>query len=457
LSLLINDISIDALHFVGILGSGMSAIAQFLSWYGLRVSGSDRSVNKPETAVTGRSLLEAGCTLHPQDGSGITETTGALCVSTAIEKDNPDLMAARGERSLPVFHRSEVLAAIVDVYRTIAVAGTSGKSTVTAMIFEFLTSCGKSPSLITGAGLKRLERQGLIGNAFFGTSDILVIEADESDGTLIRYHPELSLFLNVSKDHKPVVEVKALFRQLARQSRYSIKNADDPQLDTITTTGTFALTAPADWRPETFTTADKGSTLVKDGTEFRLPLIGRHNLSNCAAALAVAEKFGCTAAPLQTATASFEGVARRFTISRTPSGIIVVDDFAHNPEKIRSAVSAARSIAPRVIAVYQPHGFGPTRFLRDEYRELFGSLFTGNDILILLPIYYAGGTAVKDISAADLKNDLGVTEFQSFAPETRKDALPIIKQQARKGDCVLVMGARDPSLPVFTGEIVGGL
>ena len=452
MSLLINGTGIDSIHFVGILGSGMSALAQFLSWKGCAASGSDRSIGKSETAAAAGLLEAAGCRLYPQDGSGITGSTGALCISTAIESDNPDIAAAL-RNAVPVFHRSDVLAAIVASYRTIAVAGTSGKSTVTAMIFEFLAACGKSPSLITGAALKRLEHQSLIGNAFFGSSDILVIEADESDGTLIKYHPDLSLILNISKDHQPVAEVKQLFRQLVRQSVFSMKNNDDDQLDDIEATDSFSLDAPSGWRPDSYSYAASGGMLIRGSNKFNLPLIGRHNLSNCAAALAVTEKYGCTPEQLQTATRAFEGVARRFTVTRTSSGVFVVDDFAHNPEKIRSAVNAAYSIAQRIIALYQPHGFGPTRFLRNEYRELFGALFNESDILILLPIYYAGGTAIQDISSNDLKNDLGTTQFSVFAPNKRDDALPIVSMNVRPGDCVLVMGARDPSLPLFIEAI----
>ncbi len=453
LSLSIKGVSIAAIHFVGILGSGMSALAQFLIWKGIAVSGSDRSLHHPETAAISDKLSMIGCSLFDQDGSGISEHTDALCISTAIEQDNLDIAAAQ-KRSLPVIHRSDVLAAIVKQHRSIAVAGTSGKSTVTAMIFEFLTACGKSPSLISGAAIRRLERQSYIGNAFCGTSDILVIEADESDGTLVKYEPAISLLLNVSKDHKSISDVVTLFRQLVRQSVQSVRNADDPLLDDLATTHTFSLYAPSDWRPDQVIAARTEGLLIRNGIEYRLPLIGVHNLSNCAAALSVAELVGCTQEQLRKATPSFEGVARRFTVTKTGTGITIVDDFAHNPEKIRAAVTAARTLAPRIIALYQPHGFGPTRFLREEYRLLFSTLFTVHDVLCLLPIYYAGGTAIKDISSRDLKNDLGEVPFKVLSPENREDLLPFIQQEAQPGDCILVMGARDPSLPFFAEKII---
>ena len=147
----------------------------------------------------------------------------SVCVSTAIEESNPDIAAARAH-SLPIIHRSDLLAAIIASKRTIAVAGTSGKSTVTAMIFEFLTACGKSPSLISGAPLRRLEKQGLIGNAFSGGSDLLVVEADESDGTLAKYSPEASVILNISKDHKSIDEIRGLFETLVSKSTWTASN-----------------------------------------------------------------------------------------------------------------------------------------------------------------------------------------------------------------------------------------
>lgn len=441
------------IHFVGIFGSGMSAIAQFLCWKGIMVTGSDRSVNTEATAPIQDKLEQIGCTIFRQDGSGITENTDMLCISSAIEEDNPDLVAAR-KSSVQVSHRSDILAVIVKMHTTIAVAGTSGKSTVTAMIFEFLSSCGKAPSLITGAPLIRLEDEGLIGNAFSGTSDLLVIEADESDGSLVKYTPHLSLFLNVSKDHKPVHEVLDLFMRLRDQSQIAIVNADDTALDQLSVKMTYALENQATWKPDSYSCQKTTGVLLRKRYRFALPLPGLHNLSNCCGALAVAEHFDCTSECLVQAVAQYRGVARRFTIHTLSNGITVVDDFAHNPAKIEAAITAARTLSPRVFAIYQPHGFGPTRFLRNEYKELFRTLFTGKDTLFLLPIYYAGGTTVKDISSNDLKNDLGNIPFRVTVPEKRNNILPDLKKSVHSGDVIVVMGARDPSLSLFTRSII---
>lgn len=440
-------------HFTGIFGTGMSALAQYLRFQGIDVSGSDRLFTNEDTVSMRRSLEALGCAVANQDGSGITGNTDVVCVSTAIEEMNPDMAAARA-RGLSIIHRSDLLAAIIASKKTIAVAGTSGKSTVTSMIFEFLTASGKSPSLISGAPLRRLEREGLIGNAFSGGSDLLVVEADESDGTLVKYTPEATVILNVSKDHKGINEIKSLFETLAAKSAWIALNKDDPVLSGISATMSFGRNSRALWRPDKEELLPTSVKLFRHGYEYLLHLPGNHNAENLCAALCVCEHFGCREQDLAAAVRTFEGVARRFSITDTGNGIRVVDDFAHNPAKIAAAVSATRGLSERVIAVYQPHGFGSTRFLRDEYISTFLTVFRKKDVLYLLPIYYAGGTAQKDISSKDVIDGLGLTAFHAEAVKDREELLVRLRTVAKKDDCILVMGARDPSLPSLVKKIV---
>jgi UDP-N-acetylmuramate--alanine ligase len=442
-----------SIHFTGIFGTGMSALAQYLRFQGIAVSGSDRLLASENTASMRQSLEGLGCVIVSQDGSGVNEDADVVCISTAIEESNPDIAAARA-RGLPVIHRSDLLAAIIASKKTIAVAGTSGKSTVTAMIFEFLTSCGKSPSLISGAPLRRLEKQGLIGNAWSGGSDLLIVEADESDGTLVKYSPEAAVILNISKDHKSVDEIGKLFERLVSNSSWAALNADNPILATQPAAVRFGRDSSASWRPDREELLPTSVKLFRKGIEYHLPLPGRHNLENLRGALCVCEHFGCQGPVLADAVRTFEGVARRFTVTRTAQNVHVVDDFAHNPAKIAAAVSAARGISGRVIAVYQPHGFGPTRFLRDEYIATFRSVLRRHDSLFLLPIYYAGGTANKDISSADIITGLGHVSFNAQAVRDRGELLARLQTDVRSGDCILVMGARDPSLPALVRTIV---
>ena len=449
----INEHRCRSVHFTGIFGSGMSALAQYLRFQGILVSGSDRLHGSEDTASIRQSLEGLGCAIVNQDGSGVGGDTDVVCVSTAIEDSNPDIAAARS-RGLPIVHRSDLLSALIAKKKTIAVAGTSGKSTVTAMIFEFLTACEKSPSLISGAGLRRLEKQGLIGNAYSGGSDLLVVEADESDGTLVKYCPEAAVFLNISKDHKSTDEVKALFDTLVSQTPWTASNADDPILASLPATVRFGRNGSASWQPDKEELLPTSVKLFRNGVEYHLPLPGEHNLENLRAALCVCEQFGCEQTALVDAVKNYEGVARRFSVTRTKQNVHVVDDFAHNPAKIAAVVRAARGLSKRIIAVYQPHGFGPTRFLKDEYISTFRTAFRQNDSLYLLPIYYAGGTAQKDISSEDIIQGLGPVAFHAQALSDRDELLTRLKADARPEDCVLLMGARDPSLPAFVRKIV---
>ena len=452
-AIVIGETKCRSVHFTGMFGSGMSALAQYLRFQGLTVSGSDRFHASEDTASIRQSLEGLGCAVVRQDGSGVGAGTDVVCVSTAIEESNPDIAAARS-RGIPIIHRSDLLAAIIATKKTIAVAGTSGKSTVTAMIFEFLTACGRSPSLISGAGLRRLEKQGLIGNAWGGGSDLLVVEADESDGTLVKYRPEVAIFLNISKDHKTIDELKQLFETLSSQTPWTASNADDPILASLPATVRFGRNGAGSWRADREELLPTSVKLFKSGVEYHLPLPGNHNLENLCAALCVCEHFGCEQTALADAVKNYEGVARRFFVTTTSQNVHVVDDFAHNPAKIIAAMRAAQGLSKRILAIYQPHGFGPTRFLKDEYIATFRTAFRQNDSLFLLPIYYAGGTAQKDISSEDIIQGLGSVAFSAQALSGRDELLSKLKATVRSGDCVLIMGARDPSLPALVKKVV---
>ena len=459
LPLKICDTRCAGIHFTGIFGTGMSALAQYLRFCGLSVSGSDRLLGESDAEEMRRLLEELGCKIVNQDGSGIRKNIDVVCVSTAIEESNPEMAEAR-KNNIPVVHRSDILAAIVSSKNTIAVAGTSGKSTVTAMIFEFLTACGKSPSLISGAPLRRLEDQGLIGNAYSGASDLLVVEADESDGTIVKYAPDVTVVLNVSKDHHSVNEILELFKILLSHSGWTLVNGDDPLVAALTADCTFGRCAPASWYPDREELLPTSVKLFRNGFEYHLSCPGEHSLENLRAALCVCEHFGCSEEEVIKSAETFKGVDRRFTVLRTKEGVYVVDDFAHNPAKIAAAVQAARGLSERIIAVYQPHGYGPTRFLREEYISTFRSVFKKGDALILLPIYYAGGTAVKDIASADIVHDMAPVPFFSEAAVDRGHLLALLKENASQGSCILLMGARDPSLPSLAlriCELFGGL
>jgi UDP-N-acetylmuramate--alanine ligase len=366
--------------------------------------------------------------------------------------------AAGRAKNIPIVHRSELLAHFVTSYRTVAVSGTSGKSTVTAMVFEILEGAGRDPSVITGGDLRLLQARGLPGNAFAGGSDLLVIEADESDGSLVRYAPAVGLILNLQRDHKEMEEVAAMFAVLRARSREALVVGEDENLDALAGGALrFGLGPRADIRGVNVDLTPSGSSFTVYDVAFALPVPGRHNVANALAAIAAAHSLDVPLADMVAPLASFQGVGRRFQTVGAARGVTVVDDFAHNADKIAAALSTAKLNASRLLAVYQPHGYGPTRFLRRDFVETFTRELRPGDRLWMLEVFYAGGTASRDFSAADIVEEIAKNGVMAeFAP-SRAWLAARIAEEARAGDMVLVMGARDPSLTDFACEIVAKL
>jgi len=443
------------LHFVGLAGSGMSALAVFHAGGGGRATGSDRALDRGEHPEIRDGLARAGVTVVPQDGGGPAAGCAAVVVSTAIEDTVPDIRRAR-ELGIPILHRSELLARYVADHRTIAVTGTSGKSTVTAMVFTILRGCGRDPRLLTGGALVALQREGHLGNAWGGdrapsadTRPWLVIEADESDGSVVRYHAWGGVVLNLGRDHKEMAEVAAMFAAFKANLSGPLILGEDANLDPLREGAiTFGLGPCADTRAEHLDAGPHGSRFTVDGVPFTVPTPGRHDALNALAALAVGRAAGLSLAEMVAPLAAFSGVARRFQSLGTAGGVEVIDDFAHNPDKLRAALATARARTAdgRVLAVFQPHGYGPTRFLWHDLVAAFAAELRPDDVLWLLEIYYAGGSAVRDVSSAGLAEAIRDRDRDArFVPD--RAALPAaVAAEARPGDLVLVMGARDPSL-----------
>jgi len=444
-------------HYAGLAGSGMSALAQFQAMSGGRASGSDRSFDRGERAAERAQLERLGIIVLPQDGRGVTDDCAALVVSTAVEETVPDLAAARA-RGVPVVHRSELLAHFVATRRSIAVTGTSGKSTAVAMIFEILRGVGRDPSVITGAELVMLQQRGLWGNAWVGASDVLVVEADESDGSVTRYRPWIGVALNLQRDHKEMDEVLAMFAAFRERVRGRFVCGDDPRLIALGEDPlVFGFGVNAAVRGDALELEPDGSAFETLGTRFRLAVPGRHNVENALAAIAACFELGIEAADMVRPLAEFKGVGRRFQSLGSTRGVEIVDDFAHNPAKIAAALETAHRRARRVLAVYQPHGYGPTRFLREDFVRTFASALAPDDRLWLLEIFYAGGTAARDFSAADIAAEIAARGRHAEFAASREALMDRIAAEAREGDLVLVMGARDPSLTEFAKRILRAL
>jgi UDP-N-acetylmuramate--alanine ligase len=443
------------IHFVGIGGAGMSALAQIHAMDGGPATGSDRDFDLGRGASLRKKLEALGVRLLPQDGRAITKEMNLVVLSTAIENENPEIAAAKA-LGVPLMHRSEFLARHVSSMRTIAVTGTSGKSTVVAMIFEILEAAGRGPSVITGGALIALQRRGLTGNAFRGKSDILVVEADESDGSLVNYKPAVGVFLNLTKDHLEVSALREIFLKFRDNVATALVNADDPALADIRAEVSFGLSSGS-VHAEDLTLNAAGSAFRVQGVSFTLPVPGRHNAENAMAAIATCVNEGVSLSDCARALASFQGVARRFQSLGSARGVEVVDDFAHNPAKIAATLTAAHLRARRILAVYQPHGFAPTRHLKNELIATFAAGLRPNDRLWLPDIYYVGGTASKDISSRDVVDPLRAKGLNAIHVPERAAIVALIAAEATEGDLVLVMGARDPSLSDFALAVLTAL
>jgi len=443
-------------HYAGVGGSGMSALAQFQAMLGGHASGSDRGFDRGERPESRAQLERLNVKVWPQDGSGVSGDCSALVVSTAVEDTVPDVAAAK-TRALPIVHRSEILAHWVSEFRSVAVSGTSGKSTATAMVFEILRGAGRDPSVITGGDLVALQESGYWGNAWAGKGP-LVVEADESDGSLVRYQPSLSLCLNLSKDHKSEAEVADMFRVLKRRTREAfICGTEGIPADLAAGALTFGVSESAALRGTDVALSPGSSRFHVDGVRFTLPVPGAHNVQNALGAIAACRTLGVRLPEMVGPLERFRGVARRFQSLGVARGVEVVDDFAHNPAKIEASLATAHLRAQRVLAVYQPHGYGPTRFLREAFVDTFATKTRPGDRVWLLEIFYAGGTAQRDFSAADLVREIAARgRAAEFAP-SREWLAARIAEVARPGDLVLVMGARDPSLTPFARSILTAL
>ena len=439
-------------YFAGVAGTGMSGLAQFQVMCGGFASGSDRAIDRGTAKDIAEKLSSVGVKVVPQDGKSLTKEFDVIVVSTAIEDDVGEVQRA-AELGVPVIHRSEYLAEITRGCRTISVAGTSGKSTVTAMIFEILVYAGISPSLLTGANLVLLEESGLMGNCFIGSSDWLVIEADESDGSLVRYSSEVGVLLNLGRDHKEPDEVKRYFSAFKSNSSVCILNGDKENMADLREGSTL-------FHPKEATDIELGpdsSRFRYKDADFFLPIPGLHNIENGVAATAVCIHVGVKPEVSAEALKEFKGVKRRFERVGVRGNIRVIDDYAHNPAKVSAAIKTAQLGGGRVLAFFQPHGFAPTRFMKDELIESFADSLDEKDILWVTEIYYAGGTAVKDISSVEIVS--GIVERgrdARFVP-ARDDIIPEMVLIAKEGDTILVMGAREHSLNRFARDILESL
>jgi UDP-N-acetylmuramate--alanine ligase len=409
------------LHFVGIGGAGMSGLALVARELGAEVSGSDRAPDSPY-------LREAGFAVAAGHDAANVPAGAEVVVSSAIGADNPERAAAQGRE----LHRADLLGEITRLRPTIAITGTHGKTTTSSMVVHALRGCGMDPSYLVGG-----EVRSTGSNAGWGTGDWLVVEADESDRSLLKLAPRIAVLTNAELDHHATY---ASQRDVDETFRAFLAKAEDVVLGDEPGLARFPGT-PA--RAEGVELAPGGSRFAFEGVAVTLSVPGAHNARNAAAALAACRLAGADLARAAATLADFSGAGRRFErLGTTPAGALVVDDYAHHPTEVRATIAAARTLEPRrVVAVFQPHLFSRTAH---QFRE-FGAALAAADVVVVLDVYPARERA-EDFPG--VTGRLVAAATADSAPGRRIAWLPefdaaerFLRAELREGDLLLTLGA----------------
>ena len=439
------------IFFSGIAGSGVSAIAGFMADKGHIIAGSDRALDAEPSHPMKNVFQSRGITIVPQDGNGLDNTFNFAVFSTAVEPDQPEFVKAQ-TLGIPVKTRPEYLAEITASFNTIAVSGTSGKSTASGLLAFLMQRLGLNPNFIGGGTVKQFISPSNHGNSLTGNSDYLVIEACESDGTIINYRPAYSIILNLSLDHNPVEQTGEMFKSLIKNTvKKVILNADDENLGQITTRDaiTFSIHNPSQYKADIVEYRAFSTDFSVHQTKFNLPLPGEYNLYNALSCIALLSEIGVSLEDTAHVLPEFQGIDRRFDILLDAGEKLVIDDYAHNPHKISALMKKTKQLRQRICYIFQPHGFAPTRIMKKEYIKAFSENLRDSDLLIILPIFYAGGTTVKDISSHDLADGVRTKEKSAEVVEKRADIL----KRLHKYQAYVVFGARDKTLSDLAKEI----
>jgi len=457
--------------FCGIGGSGMLPLASILRAQGALVAGSDRALDQGRVAGKFDYLRRQGIALFPQDGSGLTDAGQLLVTSGAVEETVADVQAARrlgAER----ITRPELLACLFNAAPlSIAVGGTSGKSTVTGMIAWILHQAGLDPTVMNGAVMKNFVRPDApFASALAGAGGIFVSEVDESDGSIALYRPTIAVLNNVSLDHKSMDELRSLFRDFSARAATIILNLDDEETRLLSPRilpdrlVTFSLSDEAadlhgsDLAEEpfaiSFTVADRDT---RERVRVRLQVPGRHNASNALAAIAAARACGIGLAAAATALAGFAGLKRRFELVGTKSGVTVIDDFGHNPDKIAATLATLHAFPGRLLILFQPHGYGPLKAMREELIQAFAANLGKEDVLLMPDPAYFGGTVEREVGSAEMIEGIRAAGRHAEHVPDRAGCADRLAALARPGDRIVVMGARDDTLSEFAAEVLARL
>jgi len=458
--------------FCGVGGSGMLPLALILRGHGAKVSGSDRALDQGRTTTKFEFLKSRSVALYPQDGSGVIGADQTVVISAAVEETVPDVVAAR-KLGASLVSRAELLAQLFNAApQSIGVAGTSGKSTVTGMIGWVLTDLGRDPTIMNGAVMKNfVSADAPFASARVGAGDLFVSEVDESDGSIARYAPNIAVVNNISLDHKTMDELRALFRDFVAKSPIAILSLDNAETAALIPHAARAITytlsnADADLRATNLLPAPDGMAFdlisrsgrgVSSRLRVNLEVPGEHNLANALAALGVARALEIPFEDAADALSRFAGIRRRLEIVGTANGVTVIDDFAHNPDKIAATLATLHTFPGRLLILFQPHGFGPLRKMKAEFVEVFACALAPEDVLIMPePVYY-GGTTERSVTSADIVRGVREAGRHALVFATRDECGDKLLQLTQASDRIVVMGARDDTLATFAAELLVAL
>ncbi|XXF76454.1 UDP-N-acetylmuramate--L-alanine ligase [Myxococcaceae bacterium GXIMD 01537] len=434
-------------HFVGIGGIGMSGIAEVLLNLGYKVSGSDLKASD----IT-RRLEKLGATLFEGHKAGNLVHADVVVISSAVRKDNPEVVAAR-QRKIPVIPRAEMLAELMRLKYAVAVAGSHGKTTTTSMVATVLTAAGLDPTAVVGGKVNVLD-----SNAKLGKSELMVVEADESDGSFLKLHPSIAIVTNIDPehmDHYGTLEVlQSAFVEFCNRVPFYGLNVlclDHPNVQALLPRiekrfVTYGSSHTADYRLEGvrlegFTTRFEAFRRDEPLGEFRVRMVGAHNALNALAVIAVAEEMDIPLDTVRTALAEFAGVQRRFTVRGEARGITVVDDYGHHPTEVMATLAGARrAFGRRVVVAFQPHRYTRTHDLMKE----FATSFNDADVVFVTSVYAAGEEPIPGATGDALAEAIRAHGHRDVTFVEKRQGLPeALAQRLQEGDIVLTLGAGD--------------
>jgi UDP-N-acetylmuramate--alanine ligase len=457
--------------FCGVGGSGMTPLALIILAAGGRVEGSDRALDQGRNAERFDFLRARGVVLHPQDGSGVSRAGQILVTSAAVEETIPDVQAAR-RIGAAITTRARLLAELFNsAALSVGVAGTSGKSTTVGMLGWILHRAGKSPTIMNGADMKNFIDAGSpVASARIGTGELFVSEVDESDGSIALFAPRIAVVNNISLDHKSLDELRSLFRGFMAKAQTVVLNLDNAETAALLS----GLAGLQPGQAMTYSLNDAQADLVAaapvpspTGITFQvkaratgatvavaLNVPGLHNVANALAALSAAQACGVPLAAAAACLGEFSGIRRRLEVVGSANDITVVDDFAHNPDKIAATLDTMQAFPGRLLLLFQPHGYGPIRLMRDALVECFASKLRDEDVLVMPEPVYFGGTVDRSVGSGDIVREIERRGRKAFAFADRAACGDMLVRLARRGDRIVVMGARDDSLSQFAHELL---